>query len=198
MLEGLLATAWVDDFFPIESSISIEIIADDDDDISITHDIEDLDQNLHIEITCSNFNIEAMNLSAQHEIQQWFTEFSIEILSRFFYIKDPERLLEAMFKDDRAIERSLSFGTSFIALHNIQGHDFIKRVKALFSNIEDKQYNLVRKVAWDIDYPKNKESQNTNDTSKSAVNFSSQRESIGHQDLIINGIIKPRLPPVSG
>ena len=193
MLEGLLATAWVDDFFPIESSISIEIIADDDDDICITHDIEDLDQNLHIEITCSNFNIEEMNLSAQREIQQWFTEFSIEILSRFFYIKDPERLLEAMFKDDRAIERSLSFGTSFMALHNIQGHDFVKRVKALFSNIEDKQYTLVRKVAWDIGYPKNKESQNTNETSKNAVNFSSQRERIGHQDLIINGIIKPRL-----
>jgi hypothetical protein len=193
MLEGLLATAFVDDLIPIESSISIEIIADDDDEISITHEIEDLEQNLHIEITCSNFDIEAMNLESQHEVQQWFTRFSIDILSRAFYMKEPDKLLETMFKDDRVLERSLSFGTSFMALHNIQGHDFVQRVKKMFDGSGTKQFALVRNKPWDILLPKKLERQKVNNAAKDDGSFSSQREKIGHQDLIINGLIKPRL-----
>jgi len=194
MLEGLLATAWVDELIPIESSISIEIIADDDDEISIVHEVEDLGQNLHIEITCSSFNIEAMNLAAQHEVQQWFMQFSIEILSRAFYIKEPDKLLETMFKDDRVLERSLSFGTSFMALHNIQGHDFVERVKCLFNGGGEKQYVLARKGPWDKALPSKVKMNNTvKNTSKHERKFSSKNEKTSHQELSISGIIKPRL-----
>jgi len=193
MLEGLLATAWVDKLMPIESSITVEIIADDDEEISISHEIEDLGQTLHFEVTCSSFSIDAMNLNSQREVQQWFTKFSMDILSRAFYINEPDKLLETMFKDDRVLERSLSFGTSFMALHNIQGNDFVRRVKNIFDGYVSDGFPLIRKEAWDINLPKKILKSAADNSLKDSSNFSSQLEKISHQDIVHNGLIKPRL-----
>lgn len=154
VIEGFFSTTMVDHVFIFESRLEIEITADDDDEIAISHEIDDSVIPLRIDVLCSSFAPDMLNVAGQGIIHKWLHNFVIEVFAHIARPKDTEKTLESMIGDDRAIERSVSFGACFIGLHNIMGNDAVTNIKSLLNGKNYNSYDLARSEPWDIDFPK--------------------------------------------
>jgi len=154
VIEGFFSTSMVDRVFVFESRLEIEITADDDDEIEISHEIDDSEAILKMSVLCSSFTPDMLNVSGQKIIQNWLHDFIIDVFSRLVRPKDPEKTLESMLGEDRALERSVSFGACFVGLQNIMGNDAVSHIKSLLNNKEFKNYGLLRSTSWDSNFPK--------------------------------------------
>lgn len=196
LLEGAFATCAVDKLHLKEAYLSIEIIADDVDELEITHELGDSTGKMHLEVTCSGFDDASFDIKGQVIIQTWFKEVVFELLPEMFAIRDIKSI-ERMVFEDGALDRSISFGGCFNASNNVLGKDLNKQIKELFTyNPDSKNYPMLRSEAWDKDYPK-PELKTSMAEFKSGVGKPPESltnpENIYHQDMSIQGLIKPRL-----
>ncbi len=139
VIEGFLSTGMVDQVFVYESRFEIEITADDDDEIEISHEVDAASGTLKMNVLCSSFTPDMLNVSGQKIIQEWLHNFVIDVFSRMVRPKNTERTLESMLGEDRALERSVSFGSCFVGLQNIMGNDAVSRIKSLLRDSEHKK-----------------------------------------------------------
>src|SRR5699024_11191889 len=70
VIEGFLSTGMVDQVFVYESRLEIEITADDDDEIEISHEVNDASGTLKLNVMCSSFTPDMLNVSGQKIIQK--------------------------------------------------------------------------------------------------------------------------------
>ena len=197
VLEGFFSTGMVDQVFVYESRLEIEITADDDDEIEISHEVDDASGTLKMSVLCSSFPPDMLNVSGQKIIQEWLHDFIIDVFSRMVRPKNPERTLESMLGEDRALERSVSFGACFVGLQNIMGNDAVSRIKSLLHDAEHKRYDMLRSLPWDSGFPKSKP------TTKPLTDLKPGKgelpeglidsESLSHKDLKVKDLIKIRL-----
>ena len=197
IIEGFFSTSMVDKIFAFESHLDIEITADDDDEIEISHEVDDSGATLKMDVLCSSFTPNMLNVSGQKIIQKWLHDFVIEVFVRLVRSNNPEKTLESMLGEDRALERSVSFGACFVGLQNIMGNDAVAHIKFLLNDVKFKNYDLLRSEPWDNDFPK------TKPTSKPLTDLKpgkgetpaelTNNESITHKDIKVQDLIKIRL-----
>jgi hypothetical protein len=196
LLEGAFATCAVDKLHLKEAFLSIEVIADDEDELKINHEFDDSSGKLYLEVTCSGFDEEAFNLEGQAIVQNWFKQLIFDLLPEMFTINDPKSI-ERMVFEDGALDRSISFGACFNASNNVLGKDLGKQIKDLFAHKQDsKNYPMLRTESWDKDYPKAESDDFPNDLKKGVGDLPeslNHPENIYHQDMSIQGLIKTRL-----
>lgn len=197
VIEGFLSTGMVDQVFVYESHLEIEITADDDDEIEISHEVDDASGTLKINIMCSSFTSDMLNVSGQKIIQEWLHDFVIDVFSRLVRLKNTVRTLESMLFEDRALERSISFGSCFVGLQNIMGNDAVSRVQSLLRDSEYKKYDMLRSLPWDSSFPKSKPVIKTLNDLKSGKGRPPEGlingESLSHKDMKVQDLIKIRL-----
>lgn len=197
VIEGFLSTGMVDQVFVYESRLEIEITADDDDEIEISHEVDDTSGALKMNVLCSSFTPDMLNVSGQKIIQEWLHDFVLDVFSRMVRPKNIEKTLESMLSEDRALERSVSFGSCFVDLQNIMGNDAVSRIKSLLCDSEHKKYDMLRSQPWDSSFPKPKP------TTKPLTDLKPGKgkppeglidsESLSHKDMKIQNLIKIRL-----
>ncbi len=197
VIEGFFSTCMVDQVFVYESRLEIEITADDDDEIVISHEVDDTSGTLKIGILCSSFTPDMLNVSGQKIIQEWLHDFVIDVFSRMVRPKNPERTLESMLGEDKALERSVSFGACFVGLQNIMGNDAVSRIKSLLHDEEHKRYDMLRSLPWDSSSPKSKPTTKPLTELKSGEGEPPEElinsESLSHKDVKVQDLIKIRL-----
>ncbi|KKN65692.1 hypothetical protein LCGC14_0479170 [marine sediment metagenome] len=154
-LESILATVIVDHIVITEKRLVIEISVDDDEEISITHEVNDSDRDLVFEVLCSSFSNRKLNVDGQAVIQQWLQEFLIDVFSRIVHVKDSHTTLKTMFVEDQVMQRAVSFSSCFTALCHVFGDDATGSIKSILEMPEQRDFPLLRKEKWDAGFPKN-------------------------------------------
>ncbi|WP_017047048.1 hypothetical protein [Vibrio anguillarum] len=199
VLEGFLSTGMVDQVFIYESHLEIEITADDDDDdeIEISHEVDDASGTLKMNVLCSSFTPDMLNVSGQIIIQKWLHNFVIDVFSRIVRPKNIESTLESMLDEDRALERSVSFGSCFVGLQNIMGNDAVNHIKSILRDSEYKKYDMLRSSPWDSSFPKSKPATKSLTDLKTGEGKPPEGlidgESLSHIDMKVQDLIKIRL-----
>ncbi len=197
VLEGFFATSIVDEVMVMETRLEIEITADDDDEISISHEFDNSGGVLKMDVFCSSFTSDKMSISGQRVIQEWLHDFIIEVFAHMMRPKDPEETLKSMLGDDKALDRSISFGTCFSGQQNILGNDAVAYIKDLLNHKEYKTYKPKRTKQWDIDFPKvpdfPKQIKDSVPGKGDPPEEMLNSELISHQDMKVGGLIKVRL-----
>ncbi|WP_073999740.1 hypothetical protein [Serratia plymuthica] len=197
VLESFLSTGMVDQVFVYESRLEIEITADDDDEIEISHEVDDISGTLKMNVLCSSFTPDMLNVSGQIIIQKWLHNFVIDVFSRIVRFKNTERTLESMLGEDRALERSVSFGSCFVGLQNIMGNDAVNHIKSLLRDSEYKKYDMLRSSSWDSSFPKSKPATKPLTDLKPGTGKPPEGlidgESLSHNDMKVQDLIKIRL-----
>ena len=196
VIEGFFATSMVDHVFVFESRLDIEITADDDDEIKISHEIDDSAATLKMSVLCSSFTPAMLNVSGQGIISEWLHDFVIEVFSHLVRLNEPEKTLDSMFGEDRALERSVSFGVCFVGLKNIMGDNAITNIKSLINDDNLKSYDSLRSEPWDNDFPKTKPTSDPMMDCKLGEGELPEElrnnESITHGDIKVHDLIKIR------
>ncbi len=196
VIEGLFSTSMIDQVMVIESRLDIEIEADDDGEISISHEINDSGAVLKIDVLCSSFSPDMLNVTGQSVIHKWLHAFVIDVLAHLLRSKSPEKTFESMFDVDKALERSVSFGTCFVGLQNIMGNDAVEYIKSILMDEQLKSYYLLRSESWDNMFPKvspEEELLMDCDLGKEDEYALQYSEKLTHRDIKIQDLIKIRL-----
>ncbi len=197
VIDGFLSTGMVDQVFVYESRLEIEITADDYDEIEISHEVDDRSGILKMNVLCSSFTSGMLNVTGQTIIQKWLHEFVIDVFSRMVRPKNTERTLESMIGEDRALERSVSFGSCFVGLQNIMGDDAVSRIKSILRDSEYKKYDMLRSLPWDSSFPKAKQTAKPLSDLKPGKGEPPagliDKESLSHRDVKVQDLIKIRL-----
>lgn len=197
VIEAFFSTGMVDGLMAIESRIEISISADDDDEMAISHEIDSSAPVLKIDVLCSSFTNSQLNVKGQALIQEWLHSFVLEVFAHVFRTRELESVLSALMGEDRAMQRSVSFGTCFVGLKNILGDEAIEEIKQFAANGDLKEYKLKRTESWDSGCPK------TIDPPKVMGEYKPgegdppdnliDHESIKHSDYKISNLINPRM-----
>lgn len=196
-IEALLSTGIVERFMVFEPVMKIEITADDEDEVSIEHEINADTGTLLAEVTCSSFSSHKLNTSAQGVIQQWLSEFLFEVFTYMIRVDDLESTLESIIVEDKALERAVPFGACFVGLQNILGNDVVENIKNLLVKPELGNYKFHRTEAWDHNIPKvDQKSEPLGEMKvgkgqlpKDIIN----EERVSHKNTKVQHLIKPRL-----
>lgn len=64
-------------------------------------------------------------------------------------INDPDELFTRLFREDRALDRSIGFTSSFMTVGNVLGYEPKQHVRDIVQ-AADKQYDLKRSEPWDV------------------------------------------------
>lgn len=196
MIESFFATGHINKLYAQESKLIIEVIADDDDGISITHDLDDSGSILYVKVTCSDFEVETINKNAQAVLHDWIGDFLIEIFCRIFYVSDHKAVAEQLIAEDKGFERAISFSSSFAATYNIIGRGALEDAKKLFCEDLPAKFTLKREQDWDLGHPKYNQTDETIKPSHGETEVPEElidSESLKHGDIAVQSLIKSRL-----
>ncbi|PZL94691.1 hypothetical protein DOL92_18850, partial [Acinetobacter nosocomialis] len=200
--ESILTT--IENFFstnPIEniltkiSSLSMNIIGDDDENCTITHQFNKSPKGWGVDIFCSSFQWEYLDQNRQKIFFEWSVQFIIECLVKVYHIPDIDNFLESSFKNDLSITRSIAFSTCFGAIYNVMGRDAHKNFVDCLNGNKGTRFELIRKLPWDEKNPKNIQNEAKKiqmGDQKNAPNFENL-DSIRHDQIAITTLIKPEL-----
>ncbi|WP_289107325.1 hypothetical protein [uncultured Pseudoalteromonas sp.] len=197
IVESFFATGHLNNLHAKESKLEIEIIADDEDELSVSHEIDDSGGLLRVIVTCSSFEVETINKNAQLALHNWGSQFLIDILCRIFYVNDPKSFAKELIADDKGMERSVSFASSFAATYNVIGKEALKDAQKFFNCESSDKFVLKRELDWDKDYPKTKlETEESNQLKRGTTDIPielMEPEKMKHGDFTVQSLIKPRL-----
>lgn len=194
-IENFFSTSLIDKVYTKTPILKINIIGDDDKNNIISHDFKVSPQGVVVDIYYSNFNWENLDLKKQEFIFNWFCKFVLEILIKIFHVPDTEKFLETALKDDLAFTRSIAFSTCMGAIYNVMGKDSHKKLLDLLNGDHTTKYRLVRKNAWDHDWPKIKKTESKKfemGDYRNTPKFDDP-ESIRHDHIGMSSLIKPEL-----
>lgn len=149
-LESFLSTGTLDEFITYEPTLTVTIRKSDFAKRPFEFELQDQAGRPHVDIACSAFDPHSLSLEAQKEIKEQLIELLIAISSRITLIRNADRLLERLFRDECAIDRSIGFTGSFVTVGNVLGHEPQTRIASWYGT-EAKEYPLMRSQKWDAD-----------------------------------------------
>lgn len=197
VIESFFSTGMIDQVMTLESCVEIHVSVDDEEAVSITHELDDSGSTVVFNVMCSSFSIGNLDVSGQKEIQKWLHEFVLEILARVYRPKNPKELVETLIGGDRALERSVSFGACFASQQNILGDDYLHDIQGVAKREGLGTFSLLRSQNWDKDFPKNAEERSKLGELKPGEGMPPQDlmdyEKLRHRDMTVQGLIKVRL-----
>jgi hypothetical protein len=196
LLESAFSTCAVDNMHLKEAFLIIEIIADDEDDLSLSHEIDIDSGKLNLTINCSGFDTSLFRIEHQQKITNEFKSIIFDLLPELFSIKDTS-YIKTMIFDDAALDRSINFGACIKAIENVLGNDIDQQIKKIYAtNDEKKSYPILRNKSWDIEFPKASEADIASDPTFGTGVMPEDKfsaEDVTHKDYYIQSLIKPRL-----
>ncbi|WP_265468398.1 hypothetical protein, partial [Aeromonas salmonicida] len=122
LLEGAFATCATDNIHLKEAFLIIEIIADNEDELSLSHEINSDNGKLNLIINCTGFDTSRFGIDVQQKITTEFKKVIFDLLPELFVIKNTN-YIEKMIFEDAAFDRSISFGACIKTIENILGDD---------------------------------------------------------------------------
>lgn len=194
-IENFFSTNPIDNILTKISTLSMNIIGDDDENCTITHEFNKSPKGWVVDIFCSHFNWEYLDQNRQKIFFEWFVQFTIECLVKVYHIQDIDNFLESSFKNDLSITRSIAFSTCFGAIYNVMGRDAHKKVLDCLNGNKGTRFELIRKLPWDEGNPKNVLSESKKiqmGDHKNAPDFENL-ESISHDQIAVTTLIKAEL-----
>lgn len=194
-IENFFSTNPIDKVFTKISSLEINIIGDDDENSTISHEFSKSSKGIYVDIFCSNFTWEHLDQNNQKIVFEWFVQFVIECLIKVYHVLDIEKFVEASFITDLSITRSIAFSTCFGATYNVMGRDSHKNVLDILNGNKGTKFELIRKLSWDQGSPKvlqNKTEKIQMGDHKKTPDFGNL-ESISHDQIAVTTLIKPEL-----
>ena len=194
-IENFFSTNPIDNVFTQISSLSMNIIGDDDENCLITHEFKKSPKGWVVDIFCSYFQWEYLDQNRQKIFFEWSVQFIIECLAKVYHIPNFEEFLESSFKNNLSITRSIAFSTCFGAIYNVMGRDAHKNLVDCLNGNKGTRFELIRKLPWDEKNPKNIQNEAKKiqmGDQKNAPDFENL-DSIRHDQIAITTIIKPEL-----
>ncbi|MDQ9038303.1 hypothetical protein RFH07_17175 [Acinetobacter seifertii] len=194
-IENFFSTNPIDKVFTKISSLEINIIGDDDENSTISHEFSKSSKGIYVDIFCSNFTWEHLDQNSQKIVFEWFVQFVIECLIKVYHVLDIDKFVEASFITDLSITRSIAFSTCFGATYNVMGRDSHKNVLDILNGNKGTKFELIRKLSWDQGSPKvlqNKTEKIQMGDHKKTPDFGNL-ESISHDQIAVTTLIKPEL-----
>lgn len=194
-IENFFSTSVVDDVFTKLSTLTMNVIADDDENNIISHQFKKSNRGLTVDIYASSFTWENLDLEKQERIFNWFYSFIIECLLNVYHIRNPDIFFENSLKDEFSATRSIAFSTCFGALYNVMGRDAYKDVLDLLNGNTGTRYALLREKAWDYSNPKvvKKITEQIQLGDHENIPNFDDLESISHDQICMTTLIKPEL-----
>ena len=120
--ESLMATGIVDRVMAHEPKISVSIRKSDFGEKPFSTSFTDVSGRPHVDVRCCNFDWTSKIGEAQKILRDKIFELIAGVLARVFVFGDMEETLTRLFRDDRALDRSIDFTMGFAATSNILGH----------------------------------------------------------------------------
>jgi hypothetical protein len=111
--------------------------------------------------------------------------------------KNPEVTLESMLDNDKALERSVSFGACFVGLQNVMGDSAVSEIKELFLDKQLSDFSLKRSGPWDKAFPKKLDVKTSSTDYKAGDGEAPEglidNEKLSHNDMKVQNLIKVRI-----
>jgi hypothetical protein len=145
-LESFVSTAGLERVMAREPSLTIDIRQSTAPSVPFQHELRDRDGLPHVDIGCRSFHAHRMTPNDQSGMKQHLEELVTAIAARILLFGDVEKVLEKLLKDERALDRSINFTSSFATLGNVLG-DEPKSALAPWLNAQS--YPLKRSEVWD-------------------------------------------------
>ncbi|TPG91177.1 hypothetical protein EAH72_27390 [Pseudomonas caspiana] len=146
VLESFCAPMMADGLVATLPSVNIDISLEDDDDLVLHHTFDVSTQVTTAHIQCSLFNASTLDEKQLSIVQQFYTEFCLH----FVTVICPQvswSKLEAMLREDKALERSVMFNCNLGLEGFMIGHDIFPGVMS-HQKPPFELYEPTRKVAW--------------------------------------------------
>ncbi|MBI5656420.1 MAG: hypothetical protein HZC44_06205 [Geobacter sp.] len=147
-LESLLSTGLDNRLIAHEPALSIDIQKSDTVKESFEYEVKDISGRPYADLKCSDFNPHCMSLEAQSSLKDKLLELLMSLFARVFLHDDFEQFATKLFRDELAIQRSIDFTGSFVALGNVLGHQPKTRISD-WADPKAKDYPLKRSEVWD-------------------------------------------------
>lgn len=148
-LESLLSTGFVDGLLAREPVLTVRIRKSDFVEKPFAFEMNDQDGRPQVQIRSGLFSPHTMSVEAQAEIKDKLFDLLVKILARVFLVVDPEQVTTKLFRDERALERSIHFTSSFVAVGNVLGHTPRTQLSAWSEVVGVRSYPLIRSEVWD-------------------------------------------------
>lgn len=123
--------------------------------------------------------------------------FIIEIYCHIIVPKNIEDKIESLLMNEKAMERSVPFTSSFMTQYNILGKTAINDIASLLHNDKYKRFNLKRVSKWDLESPREVKNEKQFSDSKFKKGETPENlldnEKLNHSDIKTFSLIKARL-----
>jgi hypothetical protein len=148
-LEALLSTGSIGRLVAHEPTFTIDIRSSEFAERPFGFEISEHDGRFQLDVRCANFHPHKLSPADHTTLKRRMFEAMAQIIARvYFWGEDAEARLAALFDDGHALERSIDFTTSFIAIGNILGHE-PKTALSAWLTATDPEYSLAREEEWD-------------------------------------------------
>jgi len=146
--ESLLSTGLDNHLIAHEPALTINIQKSDAIEKYFEYEVKDISGRPHAELKCSEFNPNSMSLESQSNLKDKLLKILMSLFARVFLHNDFEQFTTKLFRDELAIQRSIDFTSSFVALGNVLGYEPKTRTSA-WANPEARDFPLKRSEVWD-------------------------------------------------
>lgn len=150
--ESLLSTGMDSHLVAHEPSVTITIAKSDRVGEAFEYVVTETSGKSHAELKCGNFNPHSMSQESQSKLKDKLFNLLTSLFARIFLHQDIEQFATKLFRDELAIQRSMDFTGSFVALGNVLGDQPKTRVSA-WANPGARDYPLKRIEVWDTTKP---------------------------------------------
>jgi hypothetical protein len=150
-MEGLLSTGMLEGLFAHESELMVNVSRSESAEAPFSFRVDDCHGRPQIHVRCGVFNPYHVSPDLQIKLKDRISLLITDILARTILMKDPEQTLTKLFQDELAMDRSINFTSSFVALGNVLGNSPKSDILA-WNEPEARDYALLRSEAWDSAY----------------------------------------------
>jgi hypothetical protein len=147
-LQSLFSTGLLQGIIIREPILKIRVSKRDSEEGFFSFDVKYVEGRLHVEILCSTFNPHSVTVEGQKQLRDSLLDLLVAVLARAAVFAGGKSSLVKLLRDERALERSISFTTSFVVLGNVLGQEPKTRLSKWISP-ESREYPLIRVHPWD-------------------------------------------------
>ncbi len=196
--ESFLATSFARNAIAHEPELSVEVRVVGEKEDLLSSCIEERSGRPHLVINCQDFNPHDISVDKQKEFRELLILVVFEAFAQVIMFKDFENDLEALFRDEKAIERAINFTGSVGTQANILG---FSPKTSLASWVSEKatKYPLVRTENWIPKIINKKEEEQVDNSLKlgelgsETPNQLSNFDQITHDQIKVISLIRERL-----
>ena len=159
--------------------------------LKLSYELSDDTGAVRVKVDCAPLNSKDLTMERQGAFKSKLLDLIVTVVSRVFMLGDKEAITK-LFKDERAIERSLDFTMSFVTIGNVLG-DSPKFTLDRWQRASAREYVLLRKEPWDTGLlakvPENGKVANAKRSSSATVEYRART----HQDIVTVSMIRAPL-----